>query len=204
MTAVAITGMGLTGVLRLTWVHDNLAHVEDHSQTDETSGTWTGLACPGHGLPLGADVDNAVLRHLAAEGGEIADLIWEAPDELAAEHAQVFLAAMRAYQRRRLRARRPALGEPPGHLVPGLVSELRGARVHARHRPDPVLAGQAPALGDRLLRAPHQPARPPASPYSQHRAPQFDNCGVTSVARSGHPHRTSWVPRDGASTAGVA
>jgi hypothetical protein len=56
-----------------------------------------GLACPAHGLPLGADVDNAVLRHLAAEGGEIADLIWEAPDELAAEHAQVFLAAMRAH-----------------------------------------------------------------------------------------------------------
>src|ERR1700719_74678 len=97
MTAFAITGMDLTGVLQTTWVHDNLAHVLDHSHTDETSGTWTGLACPGHGLPLGADVDSAVLRHLAAQGGEIADLIWEAPGELAAEHAQVFLAAMRAY-----------------------------------------------------------------------------------------------------------
>ena len=41
MTALAITGMGLTGVLRLTWVHDNLAHVLDYSQADETSGTWT-------------------------------------------------------------------------------------------------------------------------------------------------------------------
>jgi hypothetical protein len=41
MTALAITGMGLTGVLRLTWVRDNLAHVLQHSQTDETSGTWT-------------------------------------------------------------------------------------------------------------------------------------------------------------------
>jgi hypothetical protein len=97
MTAVAITGMALTGVLRLTRVYDNLAHMEDHIHTDETSGTWTGLACPGRGLPLGADVDSAVLRHLASEGGEVADLIWEAPDELAAEHAQVFLAAMRAY-----------------------------------------------------------------------------------------------------------
>ena len=96
MTAVAITGMGLTGVLRLTRVYDNLAHVEDHIHTDETSGTWTGLACPGHGLALGADVDNAVLRHLAA-GSEIADLIWEAPDELTAEHGQVFQAAIRAY-----------------------------------------------------------------------------------------------------------
>ena len=97
MTAMAITGMGLTGVLRITWVQDNLAHVLDHSQTDETSGTWTGLACHRHGLALGADVDNAVLRHLAA-GSELADLIWEAPDELTAEHGQVFQAAMEAYQ----------------------------------------------------------------------------------------------------------
>jgi hypothetical protein len=96
MTAIAITGMGLTGVLRLTWSQDNLAHVLDHSHTDETSGTWTGLACPGRGLPPGADVDNAALRHLAA-GSEIADLIREAPDELTAEHAQVFQAAMCAH-----------------------------------------------------------------------------------------------------------
>ncbi len=41
MTALAITGIGLTGVLRLTWVHDNLTHVLQHSQADETSGTWT-------------------------------------------------------------------------------------------------------------------------------------------------------------------
>jgi hypothetical protein len=46
VTAIAIDGMGLTGVLRLTWVRDNLAHVLDHSHTDETSGTWTGLAAP--------------------------------------------------------------------------------------------------------------------------------------------------------------
>ena len=96
MTAIAITGMDLTGVLRMTCVQDNLAHALDYSHTDETSGTWTGLACPGHGLAVGTDVDNATLRHLAAET-EIADLIWEAPDVLTAEHAQVFLAAMRAY-----------------------------------------------------------------------------------------------------------
>ncbi len=96
MTAIAITGMGLTGVLRITWVQDDLAHVLDHSLTDETSGTWTGLACPSHGLPLGADVDNTALRQLAAKG-EIADLTWEAPDDLTAEHSQVFQAAIRAY-----------------------------------------------------------------------------------------------------------
>jgi hypothetical protein len=96
MTVLAITGMGLTGVLRLTRVHDNLAHVLEHCDADEPSGTWTGLAGPGYGLAPGADVDNAVLRQLA-DGSEIADLIWEAPDELAAEHTQVFQAAMRAY-----------------------------------------------------------------------------------------------------------
>ena len=49
MTALAITGMGLTGVLRLTWVQDNLAHVLDYSQADETSGTWPGLPRPRPG-----------------------------------------------------------------------------------------------------------------------------------------------------------
>ena len=34
MTAIAISGMGLTGLLRLTWVQDNLAHVLDYSQAD--------------------------------------------------------------------------------------------------------------------------------------------------------------------------
>ena len=88
MTAISITGMGLTGVLRITWVRDNLAHVLDHSHTDETTGPF-GLACPGQGLALGTDVDDATLRHLAA-GSEIADLTWEAPDELTTDHAEVF------------------------------------------------------------------------------------------------------------------
>jgi hypothetical protein len=57
MTSIAITGMGLTGVIRMSWVHDNLAHVLDHSRTDETTGTWTGLACPEHGLATGTEVD---------------------------------------------------------------------------------------------------------------------------------------------------
>ena len=95
-TAIAISGMGLTGVLRLTWVQDNLAHVLEHSHADETSGTWTGLACPSHGLALGADVDNAVLQDMAA-GSELADLIWEPPDEFTAGHAQAFKDAMCAH-----------------------------------------------------------------------------------------------------------
>jgi hypothetical protein len=46
MTAFAITGMDLTGVLRITWVHDNLAHMEDHSHTDETSGPGPAWPAP--------------------------------------------------------------------------------------------------------------------------------------------------------------
>ena len=67
-----------------------------HSHTDETPGTWTGLASPGHGLALGTDVDNQTLQHLAV-GNEIADLTWEAPDDLTAEHAQAFQAAIHAH-----------------------------------------------------------------------------------------------------------
>jgi hypothetical protein len=97
MTAIGITGMGLTGVMRMTWVQDDLAHVLDHAHTDETSGTWTGRACPGYGLVLSGDADGATLRRLAGRG-EIADLTWEAPDDIAAGHAQVFRAAIAACQ----------------------------------------------------------------------------------------------------------
>jgi len=62
----------------MTRVSDRLAHVLDHCDTDEPSGTWTGLACPDHGLAIGADVDTTTLRQLSAHG-ELADLIWEAP-----------------------------------------------------------------------------------------------------------------------------
>ncbi len=61
MTATSISGAGPSGVLRMTWVGDQLAHVLEHCDTDEPSGTWTGLACPDHGLALGADVDMTTL-----------------------------------------------------------------------------------------------------------------------------------------------
>ena len=97
MTATSIPGAGPSGVLRMTWVRDQLAHVLDHCDTDEPSGTWTGLACPDHGLPRGADVDTTTLQRLSARGGELADLIWEAPADLAAGHGQLFQAAIHAY-----------------------------------------------------------------------------------------------------------
>jgi hypothetical protein len=97
MAAIGITGMGLTGVVRMTWVQDDLAHVLEHARTDETPGTWTGRACPDYALALGDDADATTLRRLA-EQGEIADLTWEAPDDFAAEHAQAFQAAITAYR----------------------------------------------------------------------------------------------------------
>jgi hypothetical protein len=88
---------GPSGVLRMTWMTDNLAHVLAHSDADEPTGTWTGLACPHHRLALGADLDAAALQCLC-EHGEIADIIWEAPDDFAAEHGHVFEAAMLAHR----------------------------------------------------------------------------------------------------------
>jgi len=46
MTATGIPAAELSGVLRMTWVRDQLAHVLEHTDTDEPSGTWTGLAWP--------------------------------------------------------------------------------------------------------------------------------------------------------------
>lgn len=95
-TTIGINGAGLTGTLRLTWVRDELAHVIEHANTDEPSGTWTGLACPDHGLPIGSDVDLNVLTNLCAER-DVVDFVWEAPDEMASEHIRAFDAAMSAY-----------------------------------------------------------------------------------------------------------
>jgi hypothetical protein len=97
MAATGIPSAGLSGVLRMTLVQDQLAHVLDHCDADEPTGTWTGLACPDHGLALGADVDAATLQQLSTDG-EIADLIWEAPAGLAAEHGQLLHAAILAHQ----------------------------------------------------------------------------------------------------------
>ena len=97
MTTTNITAPGLSGVLRMTWMHDDLAHVLEHADVDEPSGTWTGLACRDHDLPLGGDVDHVTLRRLAADG-KIADLVWEAPEDTATAHGQAFHAAMRTYQ----------------------------------------------------------------------------------------------------------
>ena len=97
MTAIGITGMGLTGVLRMNWVQDGLAHVLEHAHTDETTGTWTGRACSDYGLALGSDVDGTTLRRLAGEG-KLADLTWEAPDDIAAEHGRVFRGAIASHQ----------------------------------------------------------------------------------------------------------
>ena len=59
MTAIAIDGMGLTGVLRLTWVQDNLAHVLDHSRQGALG--VLGGAQPGpDGVPVEAGEGDVV------------------------------------------------------------------------------------------------------------------------------------------------
>ena len=97
MTATGIPAAGPGGVLRLTWVRDRLAHVLEHCDTDEPSGTWTGRACPDHGLAVGADAGTAALRQMSVRA-QLADLIWEAPADLTAEHGQLFRAAIQAYR----------------------------------------------------------------------------------------------------------
>jgi hypothetical protein len=96
MTDTSDPSATLNPVLRLTWVSDQLAHVLDHTQLGEPSGTWTGLACPDHGFQIGTDVDHTVFQHLAQ--GDLADLIWETPDYFTAEHGGAGLAAIQACQ----------------------------------------------------------------------------------------------------------
>jgi hypothetical protein len=125
MTTAGIPGAGLSGVLRTAWVRDQLAHVLHHCDTDETSGTWTGLACPDHGLPLGADVGTTTLQHLSARG-EIADLTWEAPADFTAAHGQLFHAAIQAHH-----AARPDLAEPLWQELQALWSQAWAANYAA-------------------------------------------------------------------------
>ena len=95
MTATGIPGAGPGGVLRMTWVQDRPARVLEHSDTDEPSGSWTGLACSDDGLTAGADVNTttpasaAGLRPARRPG-------LGSPGGLAARHAQLFQATLRA------------------------------------------------------------------------------------------------------------
>jgi len=153
---------GLGGVMRLTWVNDRLAHVLEHSQSDEPSGTWTGLACPDHGLNIGADVDNSTLLHLAQ--GDLADFIWEAPADFTAEHGQLSLAAIRAHQ-----DGEPETGQRFWQQAQALWSRAWSANIQA--------LGLLQAAG--LTRfSPHKPQRWVIASFEHH-------CGPHGVA---HPH----------------
>jgi hypothetical protein len=125
MADPSIDGARLGGVLRLTWMSDHLAHVLGHTLTDEPTGTWTGLACPDHGLALGADVDTATLQRLFGSG-DVADLVWEAPADLTAEHGQLLLAAIQAHQ-----AGKPETGERLWRRAHGLWAEAWSANNEA-------------------------------------------------------------------------
>jgi len=162
MTGTRADRIELGGVMRLTWVTDHLAHVLEHSQSDEPTGTCTGLACPDHGLEIGTDVDNSTLLHLAH--GDLADFIWEAPADFTAEHGQLSLAAIRAYQ-----DGEPEVGQQLWQqaeaLWPRIFSQQPGDQPPANRRPDPVLPRQTAALGDRIVRASLRPIRSGPSPH---------------------------------------
>ena len=115
------------------------------------------------------------VRQLSARG-QLADMIWEAPADLTAEHGQLFRAAIQAYHAGQYpglsrgpgRGCRAVVGQVPGRVVPGLGGEPCRAGADARRWPDQVLPGQAAALGGGLLRASLRPARPPEPARPQH------------------------------------
>jgi hypothetical protein len=100
MAGTGTQGAGVNGVVRLSWVTDQLAHVLQ-SQADEGGGIWTGLSCPDHGLEIGSDVHDETLLRLSGHG-EIADLVWEAPPEFTADYSQRCTAAIQAHMSGRL------------------------------------------------------------------------------------------------------
>jgi hypothetical protein len=124
MTGTDAKGADLSGVIRLTWVTDRLAHVLQHSQSGEPSGTWTGLACPDYGLEIGTDVSHPMLERLVQ--GELADFVWEAPADFTNEHGQLTLAAIRTHQ-----DGKPEGGEQLWHQVQTLWSRARSANQQA-------------------------------------------------------------------------
>jgi len=109
-------------------------------------------------------VDNAVLRHLAAHG-EIADLTWQPPDDITAEHGEVFQAAIQACN-----AADTERAGPRWEKVQAIWSQAWSANYAALQllqdtgltRFSPV---KPPAAGGRFLRTPHEPAWPPAAPH---------------------------------------
>lgn len=96
MASTGTSDAWLGGTMRLTRVTDHLAHVLEHSQVGETSGTWTGLCCPDHGLRIGSDAGNVALLRLAGQD-QIADFVREAPADFTAEHGQLGAAGIQAH-----------------------------------------------------------------------------------------------------------
>jgi hypothetical protein len=132
-------------------------------------GTWSYPATSGTGrVPAGSGGSSAVRS--------IADLTWEAPDELTVRHAQAFQAAMRAYH-----VGDSERADQQWENFQAIWSQAWSAncvmlelcRAWAR----PGSRRSSPALGGRLVRAPHQPLRPAPSPRPQRRLHQFDRSG---------------------------
>ena len=60
----------------------DIDHIAAHAGADEPPGTWTGLACPRHGRPLGSDVALDDVYAMLRQSGTLADYTWHASTEL--------------------------------------------------------------------------------------------------------------------------
>ena len=146
MADTSIDGAKLAGVLRLTWMHRSTGPRPRPQPDRRAHRHMDRPGLPDHGLTLGADVDTATLQRLTAHG-DIADLIWEAPADLTAEHGQLLLAAIQAYQTGKRETGERLWQQAQGSLVPGVVSELRGTQALSGRRPDPVRRRSSPSAG---------------------------------------------------------
>jgi hypothetical protein len=155
-------------------------HPRRHRRPHPPAGRVIGLACPAHGLSPGTDVDNAVLRHLAAHG-EIADLTWQAPDDITAEHGEVFQAAIQACN--------AADTERAGQRwekVQAIWSQAWSANYAALQLlQDTGLTRFSPVKPQQRVVASfehhHEPAWPPAAPHPQHRHHRPDHRGAGAL-----------------------
>ena len=67
MTAIGITGMGLTGVVRMTWVQDDLAHVLEHARVFQAAITAYQAADPMRGREVVGGSPGRLVASLVGE-----------------------------------------------------------------------------------------------------------------------------------------
>ena len=167
MADISIDGAKLTGVLRLTWMY-RPAGPRPGTQPDRRAHRY--LDRPGLPRPRARARHRRGYRHPATADrprrGRRPHL--GSPRQPHRRTRPALPGRHPGLPSRQSRDWRAALAAGQHCLVPGVVSELRGPQALSGRRPDPVRRRQAPALGDRLLRAPLRPARRPPSARAQY------------------------------------